>query len=207
MSLSKASRSTISRGLLDFGLVSYQTTLKPLLTSDNIKKRVEFCHKYENWSFLHWQQVIFSDESNFKLINRKNIPVVRRMIQEKYDKRHCIMRVQGGGGSVGIWGCISINGAGVCRCYSNRMNTQLYIETMENCLKPSVDLLYENHENVIYQQDNAPCHKSRLPMAWFEENSVEVMNWPAKSPDLNPIEHIWSLIDQRISGIRFDSLA
>jgi hypothetical protein len=129
------------------------------------------------------------------------------MIQEKYDKRHCIMRVQGGGGSVGIWGCISINGAGVCRCYSNRMNTQLYIETMENCLKPSVDLLYENHENVIYQQDNAPCHKSRLPMAWFEENSVEVMNWPTKSPDLNPIEHIWSLIDQRISGIRFDSLA
>jgi hypothetical protein len=42
-------------------------------------------------------------------------------------------------------------------------------------------------------------------MAWFEE--VEIMNWPAKSPDLNPIEHIWSLIDQRISGIRFDSLA
>jgi transposase len=32
------------------------------------------------------------------------------------------------------------------------------------------------------------------------------MDWPPRSPDLNPIEHIWSLIDQRISGIRFNSL-
>ncbi len=44
------------------------------------------------------------------------------------------------------------------------------------------------------------CHKSRLSMAWFADNQVEVMDWPARSPDLNPIEHIWSMIDQRISG-------
>jgi hypothetical protein len=44
-------------------------------------------------------------------------------------------------------------------------------------------------------------------MAWFAENHVDVMDWPPRSPDLNPIEHIWSMIDQRISGIRFDSLA
>jgi hypothetical protein len=58
-----------------------------------------------------------------------------------------------------------------------------------------------------YQQDNASCHKSRLSMAWFAENHCDVMDWPLRSPDLNPIEHIWSMIDQRISGIRFDSLA
>jgi hypothetical protein len=129
------------------------------------------------------------------------------MIHEKYEKKHCVIKVQGGGGSVGIWGCISINGAGVCRCYFNRMNTELYIETMENSLKPSIDLLYEERASVIYQQDNAPCQKSRLSMAWFADNQVEVMDWPARSPDLNPIEHIWSMIDQRINGMRFDSLA
>jgi hypothetical protein len=47
--------------------------------------------KYQNWSFSKWKLVIFSDESNFQLINRKNIPYVRRMIEEKYDKRHCVM--------------------------------------------------------------------------------------------------------------------
>jgi hypothetical protein len=66
--------------------------------------------------------------------------------------------------------------------------------------------LYNEGAKVIYQQDNAPCHKSRVSMAWFAENGVEVMDWPPRSPDLNPIEHIWSLIDQRISGIRFNSL-
>ena len=44
-------------------------------------------------------------------------------------------------------------------------------------------------------------------MTWFAENIVELMNWPARSQDLNPIEHIWSIIDQRITGIKFESLA
>ncbi len=78
---------------------------------------------------------------------------------------------------------------------------------MENSLKPSIYLLYHQGASVIYQQDNAPCHKSRQTMAWFAENQFDEMDWPPRSPDLNPIEHIWSMIDQRISGIRFDSLA
>jgi hypothetical protein len=77
---------------------------------------------------------------------------------------------------------------------------------MENSLKPSIELLYDENSSVIYQQDNAPCHKSRASMAWFAENQFEVMDWPARSPDLNPIEHIWALIDQRISGIQFHSM-
>jgi hypothetical protein len=169
-------------------------------------KRLGFCKKYQHWSFVQWKRVIFSDESNYQLINRKTIPYVRRMIHEKYDKKFCVKRVQGGGGSIGIWGCISINGAGVCSCYSGRMNTEFYIQTMENSLKPSIDLLYEDGNSLIYQQDNAPCHKSRASIAWFTENQVEVMDWPARSPDINPIEPVWAMIDQRISGIQFHSM-
>jgi hypothetical protein len=77
---------------------------------------------------------------------------------------------------------------------------------MENSLKPSIELLYDENSSVIYQQDNAPSHKSRTSMAWFAENQVEVMYWPARSPDLNPFEHIWVLIDQRISEIQFHSI-
>ena len=81
--------------------------------------------------------------------------------------------MQAGGGSVGIWKAISSNGTGVC--HSGRMDQYLYID---------------DHCNWIYQQDNAPCHKAKKNDAWFRENNISVLPWPARSPDLNPIEQI-----------------
>ncbi|GBL92835.1 hypothetical protein AVEN_4541-1 [Araneus ventricosus] len=46
--------------------------------------------------------------------------------------------------------------------------------------------------NGIFQQDNAPCHKARIVLEWFNEHTDEfhLMYWPPKLPDLNPIENI-----------------
>ena len=38
-----------------------------------------------------------------------------------------------------------------------------------------------------FQQDKAPCHTAKRVEAWFKENNVNVRQWPARSPDLNPI--------------------
>jgi hypothetical protein len=53
-------------------------------------------------------------------------------------------RVQKGGGSVGIWGCISARGAGCCKIYRGRVKAAEYLSIVQNELAASVDLLYQN---------------------------------------------------------------
>ncbi len=51
-----------------------------------------------------------------------------------------------------------------------------------------------------FQQDNAPCHKAQIISDWFLEhdNEFTLLKWPPQSPDLNPIEQLWDVVEREI---------
>ena len=139
-------------------------------------------------------------------VNRKYKPTVRRYKHEKYAKRFIVPRVQAGGGSISIRGCFSAMGTGCSYIYMNRINQIQYLDELENAFLPSIQLLVTNTQRYIYQQDNAPCHEAKSIAKWFEENKVEVSAWPGRSPDLNPIEQIWNINDEKLVKEPFHSM-
>ena len=191
------SRELVRRTLKAKKIESFTAIKKPLLTVRDRLKRIKWCRERKYWTVNDWANVIFSDESNFEVFNRKGRVLVKRYRSEKFSTRFVIPRLQGGGGSAGIWGCITNKGTGVCDVYTGRINQFSYIKCLEECLLPSTELFFD-HSNFIYQQDGAPAHTANSVSDWFREQDIRLLPWCPRSPDLNPIENVWAWMDAQM---------
>ncbi len=70
---------------------------------------------------------------------------------------------------------------------------------LEECLFPTVENNFNDTDEWIFQQDNAPCHTVSSIKQFFSDNGIECLQWPARSPDLNPIENVWAWIDRKLT--------
>ena len=68
-------------------------------------------------------------------------------------------------------------------------------------LKPTIkDYNIENPTNL---DDSAPCHRTKSLREWHEINSISRVDWPGNSPDLKPIENLWSLLKFKMRGANY----
>ncbi|GBN30645.1 hypothetical protein AVEN_144307-1 [Araneus ventricosus] len=81
------------------------------------------------------------------------------------------------------------------------MKAANYLNITADQLHPYMAFVFSTG-NGIFQQDNAPCHKARVVLEWFEEHTDEfhLMSWPPNSPDLNPMEHILDVMERQLTA-------
>ena len=95
-----------------------------------------------------------------------------------------------GGGSITLWGCFSVSGAGRLVRIEGKMNGAKYREILdENLLQSAQDLRLGRR--FTFQQDNDPQHTAKTTQEWLWDKSLNVLEWPSQSQDLNPIKDLW----------------
>lgn len=74
-----------------------------------------------------------------------------------------------------------------------------YCSILEAFLIPEGKTLFKkNRQGMVFQQDNAPGHTSKKSKMLLSKKDFEVLDWPANSPDLSPIENAWAHLKYKI---------
>ncbi|GFW26864.1 transposable element Tcb2 transposase [Trichonephila clavipes] len=134
-----------------------------------------------------WGRVLFTDESRFSLSSDSLRILIWRERGSRNHPSNIIERDRYGGRGVLVWGGIMLGSRTDLHIFdAGSVNGTRYCNEI---LLPYVRLFR-----------GAPCHCTVAAKQLLESEDIERMDWPARFPDLNPIEHVWDFLGRHLSA-------
>lgn len=155
-----------------------------------------FCRKYQDWTEDDWKRVIWSDESKINRFQSDGKQYYWRRPHERIQKHHVKQTVKHG--SLMIWGCFTWWHMGPLVKIEGIMKKEDYLQILQTNLPDFLDECTYPEEEMGFQQDGDPKHTAKIVKKWLDEPKFQKLMWPAQSPDLNPIENVWSLVKRQL---------
>ncbi|GFS49342.1 transposable element Tc3 transposase [Trichonephila clavipes] len=162
------------------------------LTQNHRRPHRQWCDERRLW-VVKWNEVVFTDESRICLQHHDGRIRVWRHRGERM-LNNCVMHHYTGlSPGIMVCGGIGYHSRTPLVRIAGTLNSQRYISEV---LEPVVLPYLQGLATAIFQQDNARPHVARIVQRFFINHQIELLPWPARSPDLSPIENMWSMIAQ-----------
>lgn len=210
------SRSSMQRILSNhLGVKPYRRVKRHGLTIKNKEERVKRCKLLlKRRGLKSAEKVIFSDEKMWVLeesYNSQNDRVYSLSIKDIPTNVRMVNRYQNSSATM-VWGAVSHRGKLPLKFIRKdiKIDSAYYqSKILIAHMKPEADRLYPEG-GWIFQQDSAPAHKAKVNQEWLRSNSpdfISTQEWPASSPDLNPLDYfVWGKLQAIVNSKQHRSL-